>query len=129
MLQLDDLADIARVTRTSRLLHYMTLPQLYRQVTLTAYPETRYINGRPEGFGSGSPFAMALSGLMTSNAAAYVKEFRVRGSWKESGVEEYSQGKVPDSTMLLNVVVRGAIDKMVNMESFTYADTMLFCCK
>lgn len=74
---LEDIGDIARVTRTSRLLYYMTLPQLYQRVSLHSYGEMRYVNGRPEGFGSGSPFMMALNGLCTKGHAALVEEFRV----------------------------------------------------
>lgn len=74
---LDDVGDIARVTRSCRLLYYMTLPQLYRRVTLHSYGEMRYVNGRPEGFGSGSPFMMGLNGLTTRGHAALVEEFRL----------------------------------------------------
>lgn len=74
---LDDIGDIARVTRTSRLLYYMTLPQLYQRVSLHSYGEMRYVNGRPEGFGSGSPFMMALNGLSTKGHAGLVEEFRL----------------------------------------------------
>lgn len=89
---LDDVGDLARVTRTSRLLYYMTLPQLYRKVHLHSYPEIRYINGKPEGFGSGSPFMLALNGLATKGHAALVQEFRLHGLWKEIGVEDFAKG-------------------------------------
>jgi hypothetical protein len=74
---IDEIGDLARVTRASRLLYYMTLPQLYRRVTLHSYGEMRYVNGRPEGFGSGSPFMMALNGLTTKSHATLVEDFRV----------------------------------------------------
>jgi len=101
-------------------MYYMTLPQLYERVTLRSYAELRYIDGRPEGFGSGSPFIMAISGLATSNSAALVQDFRVTGSWPEPRMEEYLKGKVPDTTMLLGVAFRAAIDKMTKMKSFRY---------
>lgn len=115
--QIDDLGDLARITRTSRLLYYMTLPQLYEKVTVRSYSEVRYNNGRPEGFGGGSPLAMALSGLSTSNAAALVKTFRIAGKWKEYGAEDYVQGRIPDSSMLLSIILRNALERMTKVQS------------
>ncbi|KAK3703383.1 hypothetical protein LTR37_014489 [Vermiconidia calcicola] len=118
---LDDLADIARITRTCRLLYYMSLPQLYRKVSLRSYPEIRYVNGRPEGFGSGSPFTMALNGLITKDTHAnLVQEFRVYGQWSEVGAEDFAKGRVPDNTMMLNILMRAASDKMTKLRSFSW---------
>ncbi|KAK4992257.1 hypothetical protein LTR50_001237 [Elasticomyces elasticus] len=117
---LDDLADIARVTRTSRLLYYMTLPQLYKNVILRSHSEIRYKDGRPEGFGGGSPFSMALNGLVTSNNAPLVQHFAMQGHWQEFGHDEFAQGRVPDNSMILNIVLRAAVDRMVKMESFSW---------
>jgi hypothetical protein len=117
---LDDIGDLARMTRTSRLLHYMTLPQLYERVHLHSYGEIRYINGRPEGFGSGSPFMMALNGLATNGHAGLVSSFRVWGQWKETGIEDFAKGRVPDNTMMLNIILRAAIDKMTRLASFCW---------
>ncbi|KAK5148771.1 hypothetical protein LTR04_000528 [Oleoguttula sp. CCFEE 6159] len=117
---LDDVGDIARVTRTSRLLYYMTLPQLYEKVSLRSYAEIRYVNGRPEGYGSGSPFSMGLNSLVTKNMASFVRNLRIWGEWKETDLDELSQGRVPDTTMMLNIVVRAAVDKMVKLESFSW---------
>jgi len=103
---LDDISDIARVTRTSRLLYYMTLPQLYQRVSLHSYNKLRYVNGRLEGFGSGSPFMMALNGLVTKGHAALVQEFRLWGQWNEVGVEDFAKGRVPDNSMMLNILTR-----------------------
>lgn len=96
----------------------MTLPQLYHNVTLRSYPEIRFFNGRPEGFGGGSPVCMALSGLSTGNSAAFVKRFRIAGAWPEAAHGDYAQGRVPDGSMLLNIVMRNAIDKMANVMDF-----------
>ena len=115
---LDDLGDISRVTRTCRLLYYMTLPQLYTKVSLHSYPDIRLKNGRPEGFGGGSPFTMALNGLLTKSYAAMVEELRVWGQWKELGIDDFSKGRVPDSTMMLNILLRAATDRMVKLKSF-----------
>lgn len=96
----------------------MTLPQLYERVTLRSYAELRYIDGKPEGFGSGSPFTMALSGLATGNSAAFVQDLCIAGTWPEPKIEEYKMGKVPDNTMLVGIALRAAVDKMVNMNTF-----------
>ncbi|GAB7363946.1 hypothetical protein MBLNU230_g4508t1 [Neophaeotheca triangularis] len=117
---LDDIADIARVTRTSRLLYYMTLPQLYQKVSLRSYSEIRYVNGRPEGFGSGSPFMMALNGLVTKNHAALVEELRLWGGWKELGQEDFAKGRVPENSMMLNILLRSATDKMSKLRTFSW---------
>ncbi|KAK3113920.1 hypothetical protein LTR53_008287 [Teratosphaeriaceae sp. CCFEE 6253] len=117
---IDDTADLARLTRTCRLLYYMTLPQLYQRVTLRAYPAIRYVNGRPEGFGGGSPFVMALSSLVTGQASALVEEFRVWGAWREAGQEDFAKGRIPDNSMMLNILLRAATDKMVKLRSFSW---------
>src|ERR1700753_283841 len=98
----------------------MALPRLYESVTLRSYPELRYIDGQPEGYGGGSPFSMGLNGLVTRNVAAYVKRFRVTGEWRERDVEEFSKGRIPDNSMMLNIAIRAAMDRMTMLESFRY---------
>lgn len=117
---LENPGDIARVTRTSRLLYYMTLPQLYQRVALHSYAETKYVNGRPEGFGSGSPFMMALNGLVTGSHAAVVQQLRIWGAWKEVGVEDFAKGRVPDNSMMLNILLRACVNKMVKLQAFLW---------
>jgi len=101
-------------------MYYMTLPVLYERVTLRSYPETRYVDGRPEGYGSGSPFVMGLTGLASGNSAALVKEFTVTGAWSEPGIDEYSRGKIPDSTILLGIALRAAMDRMTHLRSLVW---------
>lgn len=117
---LDDPGDLANVTRTCRLLYYMTLPSLYQKVSLRSYPEIRYVNGRPEGFGSGSPFLMALNGLVAGSHAAMVKELRMWGQYNELGVEEFAKGRVPDNSVMLNIICRAAIDRMTQIQTFSW---------
>ena len=116
--QVDDVADLARLTRTSRLLYYMTLPKLYENITLHAYTELRYTNGRPEGYGSGSPFSMGLNALVSRNVTNYVQRFGLVGEWRESDIDDYSKGRVPDNSMMLNIAIRAALDRMENLKSF-----------
>lgn len=117
---LDDVADLARITRTSRLLYYMALPQLYERVALHSYPHIRYVDGRPEGFGSGSPFMLALNGLATKSHATVVKDFRVWGEWRELGQEDFAKGRVPDNSMMLNMMLRTCVEKMTKLQSFSW---------
>ncbi|KAI4674860.1 uncharacterized protein J4E84_010301 [Alternaria hordeiaustralica] len=117
---LDDVGDLARITRTSRLFYYMTLPRLYETVTLHSYAEIRYVDGRPEGYGNGSPFAMGLNTLVSRNFGDYIQTFRVKGDWREHDTEEYKQGRVPDNSMILQVVMRAAIDKMKTLKAFAW---------
>ena len=80
----------------------------------------RYVDGRPEGYGGGSPFSMALHGLVIKTMGTYVKHFRLWGKWREKDVEEFAQGRVPDNSMMLNTLIRASIDKMPKMETFRY---------
>ena len=64
---------------------------------------------------------MGLNGLATRNVAGYVKRFRVHGEWKEYDVEECAKvGRVPDASMLLNSLIRIAVEKMGVLDSFRY---------
>ncbi|KAL8773983.1 MAG: hypothetical protein Q9194_004173 [Teloschistes cf. exilis] len=116
-------ADLARTCRTCRIFHYMTVPQLYTNVTLRSYDGIRYSpeDGRPEGCGMGSPFVMGLNGLVLRNVASYVKRLRFVGEWKECDLEEcYRKGRVPDSTMMLNTLVRVAIERSSALKELWY---------
>lgn len=105
--------------RTCRLFNYMALPHLYRNISLTSYDRIRYRNEQPEGWGSASPFLMGLDVLVTKPQAALVRSMTLRGNWKEPDLEEHSRvGRVPDSSMILNISVRAALDRTVNIRSF-----------
>ncbi|KAF3049335.1 hypothetical protein E8E11_009792 [Didymella keratinophila] len=117
---LDNVGDLARITRTSRLFYYMTLPRLYEEVTLRSHAEIRYIDGRPEGFGGGSPFSSGLNTLVSRNFTDYVQLFRVVGEWREHDVDDYKQGRVPDNSMVLQIAMRAALDKMKNLKAFAW---------
>lgn len=96
----------------------MTLPRLYEEVTLRSYADIRYIDGRPEGYGGGSPFAMGLNTLVSRTFTDYIQSFRVVGEWREHDIDEYKQGRVPDNSMILQVVMRAALDRMKNLKAF-----------
>lgn len=96
----------------------MTLPRLYEQVTLRSHAEIRYIDGRPEGFGGGSPFSSGLNTLVSRNFTDYVQHFRVTGEWREHDVDDYKHGRVPDNSMVLQIAMRAALDKMKNLRAF-----------
>ena len=68
-----------------------------------------------------SPFSMGLSGLVTRSVTGYVKNFEVWGEWKEYELEENAKvGRVPDGSMILNTLVRIAMEKMTGLDSFRY---------
>lgn len=99
----------------------MTLPSLYANVSLRSYDYIRYskLDGRPEGCGMASPFAMGLNGLVSRNVAGYVKSFKIHGDWKEYELQEHSKvGRVTDGSMMLGSLVRVAIEKMTVLETF-----------
>ena len=65
---------------------------------------------------------MGLNGLVSRNVAGYVKSFEVCGEWKEHALEEHARvGRVPDETMMLNSLVRVAIERMNVLDSFRYS--------
>ena len=99
----------------------MTLPQLYRNISLTSYDTIRYRDDQPEGQGSASPFAMGLNALVSRNVASLVRTLSLQGDWREHDLQEYSRvGRVPDDAMMLNIAVRAAIDKCAQLESFRW---------
>ncbi|KAJ5945698.1 hypothetical protein N7454_002537 [Penicillium verhagenii] len=117
----EDTGDLARLCRTCRVLNYMALPQLYRSLTLTSYDKIRYRDDQPEGIGSASPFTMGLNAVITRPYAKLVQSITLRGDWKGHDLEEHAQvGRVPDSSMLLNITVRAALDRMPSLESFSW---------
>lgn len=98
----------------------MTLPRLYEHVTLRSHAEIRYIDGRPEGFGGGSPFSSGLNTLVSRTVTDYVQLFRVVGEWREHDVDDYKQGRVPDNSMVLQIAIRAALDRMKNLQAFAW---------
>lgn len=96
----------------------MTLPKLWESVTLRSYAELRYVDGRPEGFGGGSPYATGLASLVAGNNSAYVKSLRLTGEYRECDVDEYSKGRVPNNAMMMNIALRAAIDRLSRLETF-----------
>ncbi|CRG84462.1 hypothetical protein PISL3812_01746 [Talaromyces islandicus] len=118
---IEEPGDLARMCRTCRLFNYMALPHLYRNISLTSYNQIRYRNEQPEGWGSASPFLMGLDVLVTKPQAALVRSLTLRGEWKEPDLEEHSRvGRVPESSMVLNIAVRAALERTVNIRSFSW---------
>ena len=121
--QINAPGDLARICRTCRVLHYMTLPQLYSDVTIRSYDYIRYSPNRrrPEGCGMASPFIMALNGLVSRDIVGNVKTFTLNGEWKDYGAEECAKaGRVPDNDMMLSSLIRVALEKMTALQSFRY---------
>ncbi|KAL8832451.1 MAG: hypothetical protein Q9191_000271 [Dirinaria sp. TL-2023a] len=64
---------------------------------------------------------MALNGLVSRNVAGNVKSLRLHGRWKDSEVADCAKaGRVPDSDMMLNCLVRVAVDRMTALEAFSW---------
>ena len=113
---------MARACRTCRIFRYMCLPNLYSHVKLKSYDHVRISpeTARPEGCGMGSPFVMGLNALAIRDVACFVKIFEVTGRYKEPGAEDYaSVGRVADGGMMINILVRIAIDRMPLLHTFT----------
>jgi hypothetical protein len=119
--QLDDVADLSRLCRTCRVLNYLTLPHLYKNLTLTSYDRICCRDDPSTGCGGASPFSMGLNAVVTRNVALLVRSITLRGEWREDWLEEHARvGRVPDSLMMLNIAVRAAVDRMTELESFRY---------
>ncbi|KAL6721737.1 hypothetical protein ACLMJK_000842 [Lecanora helva] len=64
---------------------------------------------------------MGLNGLVSRNVAGYVKNFELTGEWKEHEVQEHAKvGRVPDESMMLNSLVRVAVERMAVLDSFSW---------
>lgn len=62
---------------------------------------------------------MGLNGLVSRDISGYVRNFEVCGEWKEHQLQEYAQvGRVPDESMMMNILVRVAAEKMAVLDSF-----------
>lgn len=71
--------------------------------------------------GSASPFSMGLNAVITRPYASLVRSLTLRGDWREIELEEHARvGRVPDSSMMLNIAVRAAIDRMPELERFSW---------
>jgi hypothetical protein len=69
---------------------------------------------------------MGLDGLISSpnNVAQYVKEMVLCGEWKETDTGDFEKGRVPDNTMMLNIVIKAAISRAGRLEKFAYVIDM-----
>ncbi|KAK5045536.1 hypothetical protein LTR84_009154 [Exophiala bonariae] len=116
-----DVASLARLCRTSRSLYYMTVPHLWRSVTLTSYTSIRYKDDVPEGFGSASPFSMGLNALVTRNVSNLVRSLRLMGDFGGSDQQENSKaGRISEYGMILNIAVSAALEKCTQVEDFRW---------
>lgn len=69
----------------------------------------------------GSPFVMGLNGLVLRNVAAYVKKLSIVGEWREHDLEEFSKkGRVPDPSIMLNMLVRIALERSAALRELRY---------
>lgn len=69
-----------------------------------------------------SPFSMGLSGLVLRNVSGYVQDLEVCGEWKEHELQEHARvGRVPDESMMMNTLVRVAVEKMTVLDRFRCA--------
>jgi hypothetical protein len=50
--------------------------------------------------------------------AGYVKSLSLLGDWREVDTEDYSKGRVPDNTMILNVVIKAVLERTQRLETF-----------
>lgn len=122
----DDVTSLSRLCRTSRSLYYMTLPHLWKSVTLTSHTSIRYKDGEAEGSGGASPFAMGLNALVTSKIASLVRNLTLQGDFGGTENQEYSRaGRVSETGMILNIAICAALDRCPQLESFRWVSPSL----
>lgn len=100
----------------------MALPALYRNITLTSHSES-FADGLPGGDGSwhASPFCTGLNALVTRKTATLVQSLHFQGDWLEQDRESNARfGRLSDSSVLLNIAVRAAVDRCINLQSFKF---------
>jgi hypothetical protein len=132
----DDPATLAVLCRTKKVLYYMALPLLWRNVTLksqsTAKRRKRTCDGElkevPDGLGGASPFAMGLNALVTHpNAGKLVRRLRFEDTDdSECGGDDEAEvcsrtGRVSENAMMLNICVRAALDRCHDLEEFDWS--------
>lgn len=121
LVKFDDVGDLARLCRSSRLLNYMATPQLYRRIILSTLnePSRIYEDFLYDGLWRASPFSMGLNALVTRKSASLTQELHLDGEWKEYGLEETVRThRISDASVLLNIAVRAAIQNCKNLKHF-----------
>jgi hypothetical protein len=133
----DDPATLALLCGTSRVLYYMALPLLWRNVHLyssrTVRNKKRTRNGEykdaPEGFGGASPFAAGLDALVTNNSAGKLaRRLILEGEYEDDAeLDRWSRaGRASERAMILNICVRAVLDRCIQLEEFHWRiDTRL----
>ncbi|KIV87891.1 hypothetical protein PV11_03407 [Exophiala sideris] len=117
----DDVGSLARLCRTSKVLYYMTLPHLWKRVALKSHSTVHYRNNMPEGLGSASPFSMGLNALVTRHVSSLVRSLVLEGDFKVADLEEYARAsRISESTMILNIALRAAVDQCLHLENFKW---------
>ncbi|KPI35507.1 uncharacterized protein AB675_10918 [Cyphellophora attinorum] len=131
----DDPATLAVLCRTKKVLYYMALPLLWKNVTLrnhsTARRRKRTCDGDmkevPDGLGGASPFAMGLNALVTHpNAGKLVRRLRFEDADDSHFVRDDETeaclriGRISESAMILNICIRAALDKCHDLEDFDW---------
>lgn len=98
----------------------MARPALYRNITLTSYNQFPADDSEPEdGLWRASPFCMGLNALVTTETARLVNSLHFQGHWQQHNQENnVRHGRLADSSVLLNIAIRAAVDRCVNLQSF-----------
>ncbi|KAL8949847.1 MAG: hypothetical protein Q9222_004087 [Ikaeria aurantiellina] len=64
---------------------------------------------------------MGLNGLVLRNVVGYVKKLKIVGDFKEHDLDECSRkGRVPDSSMMLNTLVRVAVERATSLKDLSW---------
>jgi hypothetical protein len=115
MQQLNDISDLSRLCRTSKVLNYMALPQLYEEITLT---RDLFSN---EKLITTSSFLTALNTLTSGNVGPLVKNLVLQDDTRQYNIwRHWDPECVLDYPALRKLPVGAAVERCTNLQSYTW---------
>ncbi|RPB00193.1 hypothetical protein L873DRAFT_1843149 [Choiromyces venosus 120613-1] len=126
---IESASDLSRVSRVSRILHFLSVPRLYRTVIIRA-PRTRVSDGDKGGGRKQSASGSALSALMKPGIASCVQTLRIED--EIPGSEEWwASGMWSDMEVVWAIALAGVMGNMSRLErvewtSKSYPHPVLF---
>jgi hypothetical protein len=115
MQQLNDVADLSRLCRTSKALNYVALPQLYKEITL----KRDFFSN--EKLTTTSSFLTALNTLTSGNVGPLVKNLALQDDTYQYNIWRFEDDKcVLDYPALRKLPVGAAVGRCTNLQSYTW---------
>lgn len=111
-----------RLAQTNRVLFELVIPHLYKDFRCT-------VRRRKDDLDERLTSALDTLTSHTNNYASHVRDFAIAGEWFRSyataDAEYAKKGKLSPGVLMLNSLVKLAMLKMPNLDSFAYVYTFL----